>query len=255
MQILAEADYGTAPPLIARQVLAAVGQELESPDPFAEIKRRTNQQVLELLPALRERIRQSDDPFRTAAKLALGGNIIDFGVPRPFALEPTIDELLRSEPKVDEIDRLRERASAAKRVLYLADNAGEIAFDRLLIEQLGAPERVTVAVRGGPALNDALRADAEQVGLGDLARVIDSGLALAGTDVDRSSAELQQAVSRADLVIVKGQGNFETLHDDDRYPTFFLFMVKCAVVASFTGLAEGSAVVASRSALAQGFSA
>ena len=114
---------------------------------------------------------------------------------------------------------------------------------------------MTVAVRGGPALNDALRADAEQVGLGDLARVIDSGLALAGTDVDRSSAELQQAVSRADLVIVKGQGNFETLHDDDRYPTFFLFMVKCAVVASFTGLAEGSAVVASRSALAQGFSA
>jgi uncharacterized protein with ATP-grasp and redox domains len=246
---LARADYGVSPPHIAREIFAVLQEQLDDPDPYLELKQRTNEQVLALLPTLEARVRKSEDPFRMAAKLALAGNIIDFGIPRTFELEPTIDALVSSAPAIDEIGLLEQRLAQAGRVLYLADNAGEIVLDRLFIEQFPSPGRVTVAVRGGPALNDATRADAEQTGLTALVRVIDSGLPLAGTWLAGSSNELQQAFAEADVIVSKGQGNFETLHEEERFGTFFMFMVKCAVVASFAGLNDGDAVVATRTSM------
>jgi hypothetical protein len=253
LELLARADHGQAPPFITRRIFELLQRELDDPDPFAEIKRRSNRQVLALLPGLRRRAQASPDPFRTAAKLALAGNIIDYGVPASAShdLEQTIERVLGQEPALDQLDLLRRRALAAERILYLADNAGEIALDRLLIEQLPDPGRVVLAVRGGPALNDATRDDARQVGLDGMVQVIDSGVAMPATCPEQSSPELRRELERAGLIIAKGQGNFETLHVPSlrERPVFFLFMVKCAVVAELTGFAEGSALAGFSEAL------
>ena len=132
----------------------------------------------------------------------------------------------------------------ATSILYLGDNAGEIVFDRLLVEQIGFG-RVTFAVRGGPAINDALHADADSTGLSDLVQVIDSGVDAPGTPLDLCSPAFKQTLSESDLVLSKGQGNYETLSDLER-PVFFLFRVKCPLVSRHLGLPEGTLVAEGR---------
>ena len=129
----------------------------------------------------------------------------------------------------DMLERLRRRVQETKSILYLADNAGEIVFDRLLIEQLPR-DRVTVAVKGGPVINDATREDAEAAGLIDLVEVIDNGSDAPGTILEQCSPSFQRRFAEADLVIAKGQGNYETLNDVPR-EVFFLLKVKCPVIA------------------------
>jgi uncharacterized protein with ATP-grasp and redox domains len=137
-----------------------------------------------------------------------------------------------------DIEAFRKRAASAADILYLADNAGEIVLDRLLIESLG-PERVTVAVRGHPVINDATLEDARTAGLTDLVTVLANGSATPGTVLDGCSDEFRQRFERADLVISKGQGNYETLNEVAR-DIFFLFKVKCPVVAKMTRLPLGA---------------
>jgi uncharacterized protein with ATP-grasp and redox domains len=251
LRLLAEADYAQPPPRIAQPIIEAVAAAAGREDPYLEIKAAHNAMAQAMLPPLRQRLRQAADPLRTAVKVALAGNIIDFGQSRAFDLERTLEETLATEPALDEIDRLRRAMASASQLLYLADNAGEIVFDGLLLEQMPQSLEITVAVRGGPALNDALLDDARAAGLPRRVRIIDSGLALSGSWIERSGPQLQRAFASADLIISKGQGNFETLLDQHERPLFFLFLVKCSVVAQRTGLAQGSAVVAHVSSLAR----
>jgi hypothetical protein len=258
LRILADADYAHSTPRIAMDIYAALNRGLGDPDPFAGIKRQTGDTALELLPGLRQRVEAADDPLRTAVKLALAGNIIDFGVGRSFDLDRTIQEVLGGELALDDVEALRQQLAGGRRVLYLADNAGEIVLDRLLVEQLLPGREVTVALRGGPVINDATRADAEASGLregdtgGGTLRLIDSGLAMPGTWLERSGEALRRAFDTADVIIAKGQGNFETLHQVEGRPLFFLFMVKCSVVAGHTGLEVGSPVAALQPSLEHG---
>ncbi|MBN1361800.1 MAG: DUF89 family protein, partial [Sedimentisphaerales bacterium] len=124
---------------------------------------------------------------------------------------------------------LKGAVAAAETILYLGDNAGEIVFDRLLIEQMPL-EKVTFVVRGSPILNDALLADAQAVGLTDLIDVIDNGADAPGTILEGCSKAFRRRFEKADLVISKGQGNYETLSDVDK-DIFFLLRPKCAVLA------------------------
>jgi len=259
LQVLAAADYSLPPPRIAPAVYSAIYRSLDSEDPYARIKRETNRHVLELLPGLDRRVRASADPFAAAVRLALAGNIIDFGAGRDFDLEATIDRVLRQGPVVDHTDLLRQRLGAARRVLYLADNAGEVVLDRLLLEHLHQrprDTRIVVAVRGGPTINDATLEDARTAGLDRLdLELIEPGVTLPGIDLAGSSPAFLTHFAQADLIISKGQGNFETLHDVPAAagrPIFFLFMVKCEVVARLTGLAVGSPLVALPSELGWG---
>ena len=134
--------------------------------------------------------------------------------------------------------RFKSEVDEAREILYLADNAGEIAIDRLLIEELG-PERVTLAVRGSAVINDATIDDARAVGLHELVRVIDSGSDAPGTILEDCSVELRERFRTADLIVSKGQGNFETLSDIDT-DIFFLLKVKCPVIATHIGLPPGT---------------
>jgi uncharacterized protein with ATP-grasp and redox domains len=149
----------------------------------------------------------------------------------------SLEEVLM-EPFCGDLQHFRTTLLVAGRVLYLADNTGEIVFDRLLIEQLLAGH-VTVAVRGGPVLNDATLADAQAVGLDQIAEVIDNGSDAPGTILDDCSQAFQDSFKRADIIIAKGQGNFETLREVSAN-IFFLLKIKCSVVSAQTGLPIGT---------------
>lgn len=244
LRLLADADYAAPPPHIAEKLYPLLCEAVGDPDPYRETKRKYDELAMGLSPQLLSRAKTSPNPLRTLIKIALAGNVIDFGVSDSFDLDGTLERMLSSEPDVDEIDRFEDRLGNARRILYLADNAGELAFDRLLIEHGLGPSRVTLAVRGGPIINDVTRQSADRVGLTELVPVIDSGLAVPGIALARSSETFQRAFEEADLILSKGQGNFETL-DERRDPrVFYVFMIKCQTASKLTGYPVKSSVAA-----------
>jgi len=213
-------------------------------DPYAELKRRSNEAALRLVPGLRERIAASPDPFEAAARVAIAGNVIDFGalsIEDVPDLERATEESLAGPLAVDHLARLRAKLASARSVLVVGDNAGECVFDRLLLEQLVPGPELTYVVRSGPVLNDALRADALIAGIDELARVVTWGCDAPGALLHTCSPATRQLFDSADVVIAKGQGNFECLEAAPR-SVFFLLRVKCPVVARHVGQPEGSLV-------------
>ena len=176
LRFVAEMDLSKSPPVTGQRIHRRLREITGKADPYAEGKMRFNRMALDMLPELYEKITGADDPLAMAARLAIAGNVIDMGVNGNISendVRQAIEQTL-SEPFYGDMPEFRRSINAADRILYLADNAGEIVFDRLLIEVLGA-EKVTVAVRGGPVLNDATMEDAEATGLTELVNVIDNG--------------------------------------------------------------------------------
>ena len=229
---------------VGRIVAKAVGRR----DLYKEEKKRFNNAVIAHLPVLRRRIAHAPDPFEAAVRIAVAGNLIDFTAPggkTDEKLEDLFNDAL-SRPlsnlgDADVIARLKRTVQTANRILYLADNAGEIVADRLLIEQL-PKGKVTVVVRGAPVANDALLEDARDAGLDALTEIIDNGLDLPGTLLSAAPKSFVDRFNAADLIISKGQGNFETL-DFDPGRLFFLFVIKCTTVATYIGGEMGESVV------------
>ncbi len=240
---LSAIDLSQPPPVIAQQVHRRLRELTGVADPYSEIKTRQNAAALSVLPRMRDYLRSSADPLLTGVRLAIAGNAIDSGVSACLLPEeiPSAIESALAEPFAGEIEHFRAVIQRARRILYLADNAGEIAFDRLLIELLPAGV-VTVAVRGHAVLNDALRADAVAVGLADLVEIIDNGSDAPGTLLNDCSAEFVRSFCAADLVIAKGQGNYETLSQVDA-PVTFLLKAKCPVIAKDLRAPVGSHVL------------
>ncbi len=243
LRAAADMDLSQPPPIFALQIHRNLRDITGIEDPYRLSKDRFNRLALAILPGLRELARESADPFLTVVRLAIAGNVIDMGVNRDLSEDKIMESIqdALSEPFHGEIEEFRKAAFRAKKILYLADNAGEIVFDRLLIERL-PPGRMTVAVRGGPILNDATHEDARISGLCDIAEVIDNGSSAPGTILQDCSPDFREHFAEADLIIAKGQGNFETL-DDIPANLFFLFKVKCRVIASAVGLDEGTQVL------------
>lgn len=237
------ADLAEPPPVMAWRLHRLLVQLTGIENPYAEAKHRDNALALGLLPELRDRLAASPDPFRLAVRLAIAGNQIDLGPKSTMSADEVLDAVRRVEeqPFVGDVAAFEKRVRSATTVLYLADNAGEIVVDRLLIEAIG-PAKTTAVVRGAPIINDATLADAKEAGLTDLCTVIPNGAAIPGTVVERCSSEVQHAFADADLVISKGQGNYETLSDAPR-EIFFLMKVKCPVIAARTGHPVGTQVL------------
>jgi len=236
-------DMRLPPPVMGQRIHRIIREMAGNADPYREIKDRLNQAALELYPALKARVTGSARPMEAAVRLAIAGNIMDCGVNSELAVADVLPavELAFTEPLVGDPEEFAEAALAAKRILYLADNAGEIVFDRLLIELLPL-EKVTVAVRGAPVINDATLEDAEKAGLLDLVEVIDNGSDAPGTILDDCNEEFRERFDAADLVIAKGQGNYETLSDVEKN-IFFLLKVKCPVIAQDIGYEVGAMVL------------
>lgn len=243
---LSEFPFDESPPVMGRRIHEIVRESTGHQDPYAEAKRRSNELALELLPALRREVQAASDPLDAAVRLAIAANVIDLGAKaeRELGREVVRAEL---EAALNEpldpagLEQLRRATEDAGHILYLADNAGEIVFDRLLIEHL-PPRRVTVAVRGAPIINDATLEDARRVGLQEAAEVITNGTASPGTPLDDCSAAFRERFAASDVVIAKGQGNYETLSDAEG-SIFFLLRVKCPVLARDTGREVGCSVI------------
>lgn len=228
------------PPKVSQIVYGTIARRLGVTDPYKEKKLECNRMALELYPHLKEMVRRAPDPLFMAVKVAIAGNIIDFGVGRTFELE-TGEALEKLDLVVSHYARFREDLKRARRILYIGDNAGEVVFDRVLIEEMEGKE-VTFAVRSVPIINDVTLEDAKEAGMDQVARVIESGSRVPGTLLGESTPEFKDLFFNADMVISKGQGNFETLDDAPR-PIYFLLRAKCDVVAQLLGVEVGSTLL------------
>ncbi|MBN2358252.1 MAG: DUF89 family protein [Deltaproteobacteria bacterium] len=240
LRLTAELDLDRPPPFMGQLIHRWLRRMSGSDDPYREAKSRYNQLALAVLPELSAVVEQATDPLLAAAKFAVAANAIDLGVSGTL-VESEVLAALRAaaqQPLLGDWQEFRAALEGAADILYLADNAGEIAVDRLLIEQLG-PTRVTLATRGGAVVNDATQADAREAGLHRLVAVIDNGSDAPGTILADCSDEFRQRFESAGLIIAKGQGNYETL-SDVAGNLFFLFKVKCPVVSRQVELPIGS---------------
>jgi len=229
---LSKADYSLSPPELAKNTYEIINHYTGGKDAYAEIKKMSNQYILNLYDELKSIIDKSNDPFETALHLAVAGNIIDFGAKHNYSdkhIHDEIEKMLSADLSSSHTEELRTAINNAKQILYLGDNAGEIVFDKLFIEHL-PKEKITFAVRGKPVINDATMKDAEDIGLTDIVKVIDNGSGYPGTVLQSCSEEFQEVFNGADLIISKGQGNYETL-SENRRNIFFLLRIKCDIVA------------------------
>ncbi len=240
---------GTPPQLVRASGVVSVIREVTGVgDPYAELKRKSNDEALSIMNEAKRIIVESPDPLRAAVKLAIAGNIIDFAALDTYDLKSTIDRVLRQEPAVDDYPMLRNDVLKANSLLFFADNAGEIVFDKLLIQEMisvrGKPfDKITFVVKGGPIVNDATIEDALYVGLDELPNIefktISNGEP--GTGPERLSSEVLGWIREHDLVISKGQGNYEDLSETTG--VYFLLLAKCPVVASDIGVKVGDVVI------------
>ncbi len=238
--LVSEIPLHSSPPETGREVYRAVREITGVEDPFASLKAESIKKALALYPSLKEMVEVSGDPLETAVSLAVAGNIIDFGANPDFQLEQDIQQALQKEPVINHYEAFRNRIEVAHKILYLADNAGETVFDKLLIKVMA--KHVIYAVRDRPVINDATVEDAVKSGLDQVARVVSSGCDAPGTILNRCSEEFLDYFKRADLIISKGQGNYETLSGEQR-PIFYLLKAKCPVIAGDLGVKEGDKVI------------
>jgi uncharacterized protein with ATP-grasp and redox domains len=240
LRLACDLDLNRPPPWVGQIIHRRLRELTGVDDPYREAKSRFNTLALSMLPEIRAVVKRDPHPLLAAAKAAIAANVIDLGVKSALG-ESQARESLRDSCTAEvygDLEGFQRQVDEAREILYLADNAGEIAIDRLLIEELG-PERVTLAVRGRPVINDATIDDARATGLHELTRVIDNGSDAPGTILDDCSAEFMEQFHKADLIIAKGQGNFETLSEIDAN-IFFSLKVKCPVIATHIGLPPGT---------------
>ncbi|HIJ72287.1 MAG TPA: DUF89 family protein [Planctomycetes bacterium] len=237
-------DIRESPPVIGQQIHRLIRELVGLYDPYRQVKNRFNNEALKLYSKMRNYIIESANPLETAVRLAIAGNIIDFGVSSTLeksALENTIRECLAGEFSDIQLKAFRQAVNDAEQILYLADNAGEIIFDRLLIERLPV-EKVTVVVKGEPVINDATMEDALVAGLPQIVEVIDNGSDGPGTILQSCSEAFRIRFENADLIIAKGQGNYETLSDIGKN-IFFILKAKCPVIAEDLGCEVGEMIL------------
>jgi len=235
------------PPEIAQQVYRIVFEITGNRDPYAEAKKYANQSAMSLYARMKDVVDYSDDTLETACKLAIAGNAIDLGARAEFGnIFSIVEDSVGYQLDQVHYRQFKESIGQSYLILYLADNAGEIVFDRILIEQLLQIKKLEIVfvVREEPIINDATLDDALQVGLNKVATIISNGSDAPATILSQCSSKMRDYYQAADLIISKGQGNYESLSDRSEN-IFFLFKVKCPVIARDSGYGIDSPVLIS----------
>ena len=240
MEQLQNLPADATPPQMAHQIHLMIKQLTKISDPYRLAKEEATQQALAMYPRLKEIVRNATDPLETAVRLAIAGNIIDLGVAESYDLKATVERVLKQPFAINDLASLRLSLANISAILYLADNAGETVFDRVLIETLKLP--VTYVVKGGPIINDAIREDAIAAGIDQVAEIIDNGTDAVGTLIDDCSSSFRKRYEQAELIISKGQANYESLSTSSA-PLFFLLQAKCNIIARDLDVAEGAVVI------------
>jgi len=243
MQQLIIRHWDDSNPQLAASIHRLLKSEMNITDLYKEEKEAANTILLNNYQYWKDLVYTSKNPFHTAAKLAVIGNIIDYGAHSvPADLNAEIHRLIRKEPAVDHSAELFSEIQKAKTILYLGDNTGEIVFDRLFIETINHPN-IVFAVRNTPVLNDATLEDAEKTGLTKICRVISNGYDAPSTILDECSDEFTEVYRKADLIISKGQGNFEGLMQEKDPRLFFMLVAKCNPIAGLLHVRKNEMVI------------
>ena len=212
-------------------------------DPYYQMKLDADRIAGEFLEQVTDYVDSSEDPFSAAIRVAVIGNIMDFGVglaiERPEQFRDRFQSLLDQGIGADDTERLRSKLKASKSILYFFDNCGESQFDKLLIREIQRMGvRVVGVVRGEAILNDVTTADAERIGLDRiLDRTVSTGVFAIGVDLSKAGGDLKEELRKADLILAKGMANYESLSDQDAgIPKVFILRTKCEPVARSLGV-------------------
>ncbi len=237
LKVLAEAPERYGAPVIVRTINQIQDEMFGMKQEYAEIKRHYNQVMMEHEEQVNNKLATSKDPVKTGIQYAMIGNYIDFGA-RIHVNEEQLTELLNDSDRFvigeKQYGELTDDLEKANKLVYLTDNCGEIVMDKLLIREIQKKYpglKVTVLVRGAEVINDATMEDAKQVGLTEIAEVIPNGSDIAGTWLEEISEEAKVVLDEADVIISKGQGNFETLRKCGKN-IYYIFLCKCDLFAN-----------------------
>ncbi len=244
-RLLPTFDMHKTPPENATPLYRRISQLLHKPDLYAEVKRRSIEQARALLPLCERALDRSEDPFETATRIAIAGNVIDLASEIRFDLKEEFSKIFTLSFAIDDTQKLRRRLQKTRTLLYLADNAGENVFDTLYIRTLKAlfPQlEVFYFVRHAPIINDITSEDLHDDPIHRYATVVDSGVDTPGIVPERLHPEARSLFDRADLILSKGMGNYECLSDTQDHRIFCLLKVKCSVVAASLKCTTGDIV-------------
>ncbi len=241
LMFLSEADFQQSPPELGREIHRMIRQELNNPDPYLEIKNKYNRMILNMNSDLEKMIIFAKDPFDTAMRLAIAGNVIDFGSQHQFDPIETINRVINAHIAIDDSQKLKEDLKSAESLLYIGDNCGEIVLDKLFIKHINVTNTY-FAVRSDPVINDITIDDALMVGMDKFAKIITTGDNAPGAVWESTSPEFRQVFNQADVIISKGQGNLEGLIDVPGN-IYFLCVIKCDLIARRLGAKNGDFIV------------
>jgi len=248
--MIPELSLDLKPPEVAQQAYRIISRITGDKDPFRQSKVESNRAVLAVYPRLQKMVQDSADRLFIACKLAITGNSIDLGPKFEYgSIESIIDVAVCPLPlAVNDYGQFWSSLGTCQRVLYLGDNAGEIVFDRLFIEEIIRIKKLDICfvVRDSPVINDVTMDDALAVGMDKIARVISNGSDAPATILSQCSPELQRLYHSADIIISKGQGNYESL-EGETGNIFFLLRAKCPLVAKSLGVSVGDCVIKNNS--------
>jgi damage-control phosphatase, subfamily I len=233
-------SFDSTPPEIGREVYRIISDMTGVEDPYHDIKQACTRQALRLYPEVKKKVKKAENSLMAAVRAAIAGNIIDFGTHTEFDIEKDLGKIFSQDFAINDFGKFSNLVKKSDRIVYLADNAGETVFDRILIEEMEVP--VLYAVRDKPVINDAVLKDAVEAGIDRVAEIMSSGSDAPGTVLKYCSPEFLRILNKAPLIISKGQGNYEALSDLDK-PLFFLLKAKCPVIARDIGVEEGSIIL------------
>lgn len=240
---LSKMNFDETTPEIIGEIFEMIKRHTNNPDPYKETRNYYNTLFMELLPEFESKIEQAENSFMSAIRYAIVGNIIDFNPIHNTLLEVIYDcfeKMEQLELAIDDSHALMKDISNAGTLLYLGDNCGEICMDKILlkkIKELNPNVKLLFGVRGKPVVNDSISEDAYSVGIDEYAEIIDNGDGSLGTVLNRTSPAFKEVYKKADVVIAKGQANYECLSEENKN-IYFLLMTKCDVIAKDIGVEE-----------------
>ena len=238
---LASADYEVSPPVFGREMHRMIRKQLNNNDPYASIKKHYNQLMLNNYVHFKNMIEKAGNPYHMALRLAIAGNVIDFGSQQQFDIAETLERITLTNPSIDDSPDLWNSLRKEQTLLYIGDNCGEIVLDKLFLETITVPNKY-FAVRGRPVLNDVTLEDAKMVGIDKIATIISTGDDSPGVVWEYTSNEFKDVFRKSDVIISKGQGNLEGLIDQPAN-IYFLLVIKCNFIAMRLGAQKGDFII------------
>ncbi|MEI6157328.1 MAG: ARMT1-like domain-containing protein, partial [Atribacterota bacterium] len=244
-KLYSQADPNWTPAYMTTLAHQVAKRVLENEDIFLAQKRYYNRMALDLYPRLKDIVEKSTNRLETALRIAIAGNIIDLGVYREVKVDEILSQIEHTPWGIYQFEEFKMDLEKANTLVYVGDNAGEVVFDRVLLEEIDHSRHILFIVKGGPISNDALLEDAREAGIDQVARIVTTGQAEIGISLEKTSSDVQSFWKRADLIISKGQGNYETLSDHPEN-IYFLLKAKCIPVARELGVPQGSLILKKR---------